>query len=415
MALYKSDFINELYSRGFVHQTTDISNIDKKMSKNKITAYIGFDATADSLHVGSLIPIMLLSWLQKYGHRPIALLGGGTTMVGDPSGKEETRKVLDLNKINNNKKSIKKIFDNFLDFSKKRALMLDNYQWLSKLNYINFIREVGKHLTINRMLTFDSVKIRLDRQQSLSYLEFNYMILQAYDFYYLNKNFDCSMQMGGSDQWGNIINGIELIRRINKNETYGITSPLVTLASGEKMGKTSSGAVWLNKENFSSYDFYQYWRNINDSDVDKFLKLFTFLDLKEISKLSKLKGSEINEAKKILAYEITKNCRGKKEADKASEVSLNTFEKKKIDFRLNSIKLNKNDLNINPQALTDVMLRLKLINSKSEAKRLIKGGGVKINNQPISDVNTKIHGEYFKNQNSLKIICGKKKIGIVKI
>ena len=415
MSTFKSEFINEIVSRGFVHQSTDMETIDKKMSKNKMTAYIGFDATSDSLHVGSLVPLMILSWLQHYNHRPIALLGGGTTMVGDPSGKEETRKVLDLKSINNNKNSIKKIFNKFISFKNDKALMLDNYDWLSKKNYIDFIRMIGKHITINRMLTFDSVKLRLNRKQSLSFLEFNYMILQAYDFLHLNNNYDCSLQLGGSDQWGNIINGIELIRRINNKEVYGITSPLITTSSGEKMGKTSSGAVWINKEKFDNYNFYQFWRNINDHDVVRFLKLFTFLDLKEISKLEKLKGSEINEAKKILAYEVTKICRNKNAAESSKEISSNTFEKNTPDKRLNTINIKIKDLNKNDIYLTDLVQKMNFSKSKSEAKRLIKGGGVKINNQLIKDINLKIKQNIFKEKNTAQISCGKKKFGLIKL
>ena len=414
MKIYKSDFINEIKSRGFIHQATDLSKIDSILSKSKIGAYIGFDATADSLHVGSLVPLMLLSWLQHYGHKPIALLGGGTTMVGDPSGKEETRKVLNLQNINKNKNSLKKIFNKFIDTNKK-ALIVDNYDWLSKKNYIEFIRTVGSHLTINRMLAFDSVKLRLDREQSLSFLEFNYMILQAYDFLHLNKHYNCILQLGGSDQWGNIVNGIELTRRINKKQVFGITSHLITKSSGEKMGKSTLGAVWLNKEKYSSYDFYQYWRNIDDQDVEKFLKLFTFLDLKEISKLSKLKGKEINEAKKILAYEVTRICRSKSEANNAQDTAMNTFESRTVDERLKSINISSKNIEKKEISLTEIIVKLNLSKSKGDAKRLIKGGGVKINDKLINDINTKIEKKYFGNNKNIKISCGKKKFGLLKL
>ena len=415
MTNYKSDFIREIDSRGFIHQATDLSIIDKKLSKSKMTAYIGFDATSDSLHIGSLVQLMLLSWFQYYGNKPIALLGGGTTLVGDPSGKDETRNLLKLKEINKNKNSIKKIFNKFISFKNNEALLLDNYKWLSKQKYIEFIRMVGQHLTINKMLNFDSVKLRLSREQSLSFLEFNYMILQAYDFFYLNKYYDCELQMGGSDQWGNIINGIELARRINSKNVYGITSPLITLSYGEKMGKSALGAVWLNKEKYNSYDFYQYWRNIDDKDVIKFLKLFTFLDLKEIDKLSKLRGSEINEAKKILAYEVTKICRNLNESKKAENTAKNTFEKKSIDRNLNSFKIQKKFILNKKILLIDVLIKLKFISSRGEAKRLIKGGAVKINDRSILDINTTIENKFFENKNIAKISCGKKKFGLIEL
>jgi len=410
MSIYKSDFLNEISSRGFIHQSTDLSIIDKQLSKNKTVGYIGFDATADSLHVGSLLPLMLLSWFQHYGHIPISLLGGGTTMVGDPSGKEESRKMLELEQINKNKKSIKKVFEKFINFKNKKGILLDNYEWLSKQNYIDFIRKIGTHLTINKMLTFDSVKLRLEREQPLSFLEFNYMILQSYDYLHLNKNYDCKLQMGGSDQWGNIINGVELVRRINNKEVYGLTSPLITLSSGEKMGKSASGAVWLDNSKLNSYDFYQYWRNINDNDVERFLKLFTYLDLEEIKKLSKLKGSEINEAKKILAYEVTKICRSKKEADVALEMAKNTFEKNSIDKRLKSITIKEGSI-----LLTESLVKLNLAKSKSESKRLIKNGGVRVNDKIASDINMTINKSHLENNQFVKISCGKKNIGLIKI
>ena len=415
MSNYKSDFIREIYQRGFIHQSTDLSAIDQKFLKSNITAYIGFDATSDSLHIGSLVPLFLLSWLQFFGNKPIALLGGGTTMVGDPSGKDKTRSILKLEEINNNKNSIKKIFKKFIDFKNNKALILDNYNWLSKHNYIDFIRTVGTHLTINRMLTYDSVKQRLSRKQPLSFLEFNYMILQAYDFLYLNENYNCSLQMGGSDQWGNIINGVELIRRVNNRTVYGITSPLITTSTGSKMGKTSQGAIWLNKQKYSSYEFYQYWRNVDDRDVERFLKLFTFLDLNEIKKLSKLKGSEINVAKKILAFEITKICRNENEAKKAKKIAENTFEKNTADERLKSFTIKKKNISTNKVSIVDAMIKLNFINSRGEAKRLIKGGGVRINDSTIINVNTLIEPMHFKKDDIAKISCGKKKFGLIKL
>ena len=358
---------------------------------------------------------MLLKWFQNYGNKPIALMGGGTTMVGDPSGKDTTRSMLEIKDIKNNIKSLKKIFNKFIDFKKDKALMLDNYEWLSKKNYIDFIRSIGSHLTINRMLTFDSVKLRLSREQPLSFLEFNYMILQAYDFLYLNKNYNCEIQMGGSDQWGNIINGIELTRRINNKTVYGITSPLITTSSGKKMGKSEQGAIWLNKERLSSYDFYQYWRNVEDNDVIKFLKLFTFLDLKEIDKLSKLKGSDLNEAKKILAYEVTKICRNKEEADNVLETSSNVFEKKNIDDRLITYKIKNNEI-INKQIkIIDILIQLQFIKTRSEAKRLIKGGAIKIDKHKVNDITANVKKDMFKNNNTIKISCGKKKYANIKL
>tara|TARA_B110000014_G_scaffold237044_1_gene202726 strand:- start:558 stop:1811 length:1254 start_codon:yes stop_codon:yes gene_type:complete len=415
MSNYKSEFIREISSRGFIHQATDLSVIDQKLSKSKITAYIGFDATSDSLHIGSLVPLMLLRWFQYYDNKPIALIGGGTTMVGDPSGKDETRNILKVSNIKKNKISIKKIFEKFINIKKNQGMILDNYNWLSKKKYIDFMREVGIHLTVNRMLTFDSVKSRLSREQPLSFLEFNYMILQAYDFLHLNKNYNCELQMGGSDQWGNIINGIELTRRINKKIVYGITSPLITMASGKKMGKSALGAIWLNKEKYDSYNFYQYWRNIDDKDVIRFLKLFTYIDLKEIKKLSKLKDSEINEAKKILAYEVTKICRGKKDADSVLEISKNTFEKKSIDERLNSFLVKKDSVINNEISIIDILIKLDFLKSRGEAKRLIKGGGVKINDRQIIDINSTISKKHFNKTDIAKITCGKKKFGLIKI
>ncbi|MDC3178737.1 tyrosine--tRNA ligase, partial [Pelagibacteraceae bacterium] len=296
----KSEFLNEIRQRGFIYQNIDIEDLDKIILKNKISGYIGFDITSDSLHVGSLIQLMLLHWLDFYGHQSIALVGGGTTLIGDPSGKDQTRKILSKNEIDKNINNIKTTFDRFINL-KKNSLIINNYDWLSKLNYIDFLREFGSKITLNRMLTFESVKNRLDREQPLSILEFNYMLLQAYDFVHLNKNFNCILQMGGSDQWGNILSGVDLIRKINKKAAFGITSPLITNSDGAKMGKTADGAVWLNKDKISNLDFFQFWRNVDDNDVSRFLYLFTKLPLREIEKLSLLKNQEINEAKKILA------------------------------------------------------------------------------------------------------------------
>ncbi|MDC0192736.1 tyrosine--tRNA ligase, partial [Alphaproteobacteria bacterium] len=316
---YKSDFLNEINSRGFIYQTSDINELDVMLSKKKITAYIGFDITSDSLHIGSLVQLMLLHWLDHYGHRTIALMGGGTTLVGDPSGKDETRKILKKEEIEKNIDIIESTFNKFINL-KSKGKLINNYEWLSDLNYINFLRNVGSKITINKMLTFESVKNRLDREQPLSFLEFNYMLLQAYDFYHLNKEYECELQLGGSDQWGNIIVGIELIRRLNNKKAFAITSPLITNNDGTKMGKTADGAIWLDEKKLSNYDFYQFWRNINDSDVPKFINLFTKLPFEERRKLSQLKDQEINEAKKILAYEVTKITRGEQQAKEAEEI-----------------------------------------------------------------------------------------------
>ena len=408
----KSEFLNEIKKRGFIYQDTDIENLDTIISKNKISGYIGFDITSDSLHVGSLIQLMLLHWLDYYGHQSIALVGGGTTLIGDPSGKDETRKILTKNEIDKNIDNIKQIFSRFINL-KKDSIIINNYEWLSKLNYIDFLREFGSKITLNRMLTFESVKARLDREQPLSILEFNYMLLQAYDFVYLNKNYNCILQMGGSDQWGNILSGVDLIRKINKKDAYGITSPLITNSDGTKMGKTSDGAIWLNKNKISSLDFFQFWRNINDNDVTKFLYLFTKLPIEEIVKLSELREQEINEAKKILAYEVTKIVRGIEDANEALEIANNTFNSNIIDQRLPNISQKKLDIKNESFTILDAIEKLKLVKSRSEIKRLIKSKGIKINDQLYqnSDLSLKQYSEFKE----IKISVGKKKIGILKI
>ena len=409
---FKSEFLNEIKERGFVYQDTDILNLDKIISKNKISGYIGFDITSDSLHVGSLIQLMLLHWLDFYEHKSICLIGGGTTLIGDPSGKDETRKILSKEEIDKNIESIKEIFSRFVNFNKD-ALIINNYDWLSKLNYIDFLREFGSKITLNRMLTFESVKSRLDREQPLTILEFNYMLLQAYDFVYLNKNYNCILQMGGSDQWGNILSGIDLIRKINKEDAYGITSPLITNSDGSKMGKTASGAIWLNKNKISSLDFFQFWRNVNDNDVSRFLYLFTKLPINEIVKLSALKNQEINEAKKILAYEVTKIVRGKDDADEALEITDNTFNTKIIDERLPNISKKKLDIKNENFTILDAIEKLNLVKSRSEIKRLIKSDGVKVNDQLYKNNNLSLK-EYLESK-EIKISVGKKKVGILKI
>ena len=416
MTTYSSDFIKEITARGFIHQATDINNLDKLLDKSHIIpAYIGFDCTASSLHVGSLIQIMLLKWFQKCGHKPIVLLGGGTSLVGDPSGKDESRKLLNEDIIKSNSIGIKDVFNKFLNFDQgdNKALMVDNAEWLKNLNYIEFLRDYGKHFSINRMLTFDSVKLRLDREQTLSFLEFNYMILQAYDFYELNKRYDCKIQMGGSDQWGNIINGIELHRRVNsldsKNPLFGLTSPLITTSSGSKMGKTANGAIWLNSNLCSPWDYWQFWRNTEDKDVIRFLKLFTEISLEEIKKLETLEGAEINDAKIILANAATTLLHGEEETKKAISTAKNIFEKKEGTANLPVISYNNNELTEGVPILECLTNNNYLLSSKGEARRLIRGSGVKINNNTVSDENMKINNSLFVNESRIKLSVGKKK------
>ena len=409
---FKSGFLNEINERGFIYQHIDIEDLDNLMSKNKISGYIGFDITSDSLHVGSLIQLMLLHWLDFYGHKSIALIGGGTTLIGDPSGKDQTRKILSKKEIDTNISNIERTFSRFINLQ-NNSLIINNYDWLSNLNYIDFLREFGSRITLNKMLTFDSVKSRLDREQPLTILEFNYMLLQAYDFYYLNKNHNCVLQMGGSDQWGNILSGVDLIRKINKKEAFGITSPLITNNDGSKMGKTADGAIWLNKDKISSLDFFQFWRNVNDLDVSRFLYLFTKLPLDEIKKLSGLKNQEINEAKKILAYEVTKIVRGTEDADEALEIADNTFNSKVVDQRLPNISHNELDIKNNNFTILDAIEKLKLANSRSEVKRLIKSDGIKVNDKLYK--NNDLSLREYSTLKEIKIAVGKKKIGILKI
>ena len=408
----KSEFLNEIKERGFIYQDIDIEDLDNIISKNKISGYIGFDITSDSLHVGSLIQLMLLHWLDFYGHQSIALVGGGTTLIGDPSGKDQSRKILSKNDIDKNIKYIENTFRNFINLNKK-SLIINNYDWLSKLNYIDFLREFGSKITLNKMLTFESVKSRLDREQPLSILEFNYILLQAYDFYYLNKKYNCILQMGGSDQWGNILTGVDLIRRINKKDAFGITSPLITNSDGSKMGKTANGAIWLNKDKISSLDFFQFWRNINDNDVSKFLYLFTKLPLNEIKKLSSLKNKEINEAKKILAYEVTKIVRGIEDADEALEIANNTFSSNIVDQRLPNISQNLFDIKNNTFTILDAIEKLNLVKSRSEIKRLIKSDGIKVNDKLYK--NNDLSLSEYSTLKEIKITVGKKKVGILKL
>ena len=377
MSEYTSSFLRVMSERNFIHQVTDWKSLDALLSEKNMVAYIGFDCTADSLHVGSLVQIMMLRFFQKCGHRPIVLLGGGTTKVGDPSGIDDARQLLNENEIEKNKQGIKTVFEKYLNFGDgpSDAIMCDNDEWLSGLEYVQFLRDYGRHFSVNRMLSFDSVKLRLDREQPLSFLEFNYMILQAYDFLELSRRFDCSLQMGGSDQWGNIVNGVELARRIDQKSVFGLTTPLVTTASGAKMGKSAQGAIWLNSDRLSPYDFWQYWRNTEDEDVDRFLKLFTELPLDEIARLSALKGNELNEAKKILANEVTQLCHGRDAANSVAESARKTFEEGSIGQDLPFIIINKNDLEDGVWVI-EAMRKLALIQSNGEGRRLIANGGV---------------------------------------
>ncbi len=406
-------FLTEFKQREYYNQCTDFNALNEIMRTKPIRAYIGFDCTAKSLHVGSLLQIMCLRMLQKYGHQPIVLMGGGTTRIGDPSGKEETRKMLSDKEIDSNIKNIKKVFNIFLNTNniKIKPIFVNNFKWLGKLNYIKFLREIGKHFTINKMLSFDSVKLRLDREQSLSYMEFNYMILQAYDFLELNKNKNCLMQIGGSDQWGNIVNGVELIKRYSGKQSFGLTTPLITLASGAKMGKTESGAVWLDKSLLSPYEYWQFWRNTDDRDVIKFLKMFTDLSLK---KIDEIKNNNINELKILLANEATTMLHGESSAKKAEQTAKKTFETGSIGKDLPTIKINKKEIE-NGINILDLAMLSNLLNSKSEARRLIKNRGIKINNETIEDQTLQIFLKDFKNQNLLKLSLGKKKHVIIKL
>ena len=404
----KNTFLSEMNSRGFLNQCTDLEKLEKISIQKPIKAYIGFDSTAPSLHVGSLMQIMILRLLQKYGHQPIVLLGGGTTLIGDPSGKDSTRKILKHKDINKNIASIKKIFEKLLHSKNKKTkpIFVDNYNWLGKLKYIDFLRDVGKHFTINKMLTFDSVKLRLDRQQSLSYMEFNYMILQAYDFYQLFKKHNCILQMGGSDQWGNIVNGVELIRRILQKEAFGLTTPLITLSSGAKMGKTEKGAVWLDKKMFSPYDYWQFWRNTADEDVKKFLKYFTEI---ETDKLSDKIDSEkdINKLKILLANEATAILHGSKAAKDSEETAKATFIQGGIGKDIPEKKLSKKIITegIN---IIDLVSQNGLASSKSDARRILKNRGIKINDKIIEDEKKIVSLKDFSNNNHIKLSVGKK-------
>ena len=408
-----NSFLKEFKEREYFNQCTSFDELNQLMDTKKIRGYIGFDCTAQSLHVGSLLQIMCLRLLQKHGHQPIILLGGGTTRIGDPSGKEETRKMLSEKEIEKNIKNIKKVFNVFLDIKnpKTKPIYVNNFSWLGKLNYIKFLRDIGKHFTINKMLSFDSVKLRLDREQSLSYMEFNYMILQAYDFLELNKTKNCLLQIGGSDQWGNIINGVDLIKRHSSKQVFGLTTPLITLASGAKMGKTEKGAVWLDKKLLTPYDYWQFWRNTDDRDVLKFIKMFTDI---EVNKIDELKNKDINSLKIILANEATTMLHGKAAAKKAEESAKNVFEKGLIGDDLRSISVDKTKMQ-NGINIIDLVVDTKLLNSKSEVRRTIKNKGIKINNSTIEDEKFVVTLKDFSGENYIKISHGKKNHVIVKL
>jgi tyrosyl-tRNA synthetase len=399
-------FLKEFKDRGFFYQCTSEDELSKLLDKEKINGYIGFDCTAESLHVGSLLQIMCLRLLQKHGHRPIVLLGGGTTRIGDPSGKDKTRKILEEKEIDKNIRNIEKILKNFLDSKnpKTKPIFVNNYSWLKGLNYISFLRDVGKHFTINKMLSFDSVKTRLEREQSLSYMEFNYMILQAYDFLELSKKKKCSLQIGGSDQWGNIVNGVDLIKRYSNKQAYGLTTPLITLASGAKMGKTVAGAIWLDKKFLSAYDYWQFWRNSDDRDVIKFLKFFTDLEINEINNLQ---HNNINELKVLLANEATTMLHGKKAAQNSEQAAKEAFSGNSLGTSLPSVKIKSKDID-NQTSIINLIILSKLEKSKSEIRRLLKGNAIKLNGKVVSDEKFIVKKELFK-ENYLKLSIGKKR------
>ena len=413
MSAFKSDYLQALQSRGFIHQLSDETGLDDLLAKEKITAYIGFDVTAQSLHVGSLVQIMLLYWLQQTGHRPLALMGSGTTMVGDPSGKDESRKILTVDDIEENKTGIKQVFSKFIDFENNNAIMADNAEWLLQLNYIEFLRDVGKHLSVNQMLARDSVKMRLEREQHLSFLEFNYMCLQAYDFTELAKRYDCRLQMGGSDQWGNIVSGVDLGRRMDTPPLFALTTPLLTTSSGAKMGKTADGAVWLSEDHLPVYDYWQYWRNTEDVDVGRFMRLFTTLPLNDIARYEALEGAELNEAKKVLATETTAMVHGRDAAEQAAETARRTFEEGQATDTLPTIHIDKKDLSVGV-GLLSLVVQAGLASSNGEARRHVKGGAIRINDSQISDERLIVNLSHLNDDGAVKLSMGKKKHFLIK-
>ena len=403
-----------MITRGFLQDCTDLQGLDEKLLEGCMTAYIGFDATADSLHIGSLIQIMMLRWLQRTGHKPLPLMGGGTTKIGDPSGKDESRQLITTEIINDNINGIQKVFEKYLSFGETStdAKIINNAEWLDKLNYIEFLRDIGKHFTINRMISMESVKLRLDREQPLTFLEFNYMLLQAYDFMELNNRYDVSLQMGGSDQWGNIVNGIDLTRRLNKKSVFGLTTPLLTKADGSKMGKSANGAIWLNSDKLSPYEFWQYWRNTLDADVGKFLKLFSELPVSECDRLGSLEGQEINEAKIILANEVTKLCHGEEAAISSNKTAHKVFTEDGSDDNLPTLEISKLEI-IDGISFTQALVRTGLVSSGKEAKRIIAGGGAKLNDQVINDAGYMLDATEL--HKTPKISASKKKHALIKV
>ena len=410
----KSEFLQEMITRGFLQDCTDLQGLDEKLLEGCMTAYIGFDATADSLHIGSLIQIMMLRWLQRTGHKPLPLMGGGTTKIGDPSGKDESRQLITTEIINDNINGIQKVFEKYLSFgeSSTDAKIINNAEWLDKLNYIEFLRDIGKHFTINRMISMESVKLRLDREQPLTFLEFNYMLLQAYDFMELNNRYDVSLQMGGSDQWGNIVNGIDLTRRLNKKSVFGLTTPLLTKADGSKMGKSANGAIWLNSDKLSPYEFWQFWRNTLDADVGKFLKLFTELPVSECERLGSLEGQEINEAKIILANEVTKLCHGEEDAINSNKTARKVFTEDGSDENLPTLEISNLEI-IDGISFTQALVRTGLVSSGKEAKRIIASGGAKLNDQVINDAGYMLDAAEL--HKTPKISASKKKHALIKV
>jgi tyrosyl-tRNA synthetase len=416
MSEYKSDFLRVLSERGYIHQVSDASGLDELAARNEVVAYVGYDCTAPSLHIGHLISIMMLHWLQQTGNKPITLMGGGTTRVGDPSGRDESRKLLTYEQIDANKESIKGTFSKFLSFGggKSDAVMADNAEWLTTLNYIEMLRDVGRHFSINRMLTMDSVKLRLERDQELSFIEFNYMILQSYDFTELARRYGCNLQMGGSDQWGNIVNGIDLGRRMGTHQLYALTCPLLTTSSGAKMGKTAAGAVWLNADMLPVYDYWQFWRNTEDGDVERFLKLFTTLPLPEIAKLAALKGQEINEAKKVLATEATALLHGRSAAEQAAETARRTFEEGTVAESLPTIEVPRAELEAGLGVLSVFSEKTGLVASNGEARRQIKGGGLKVNDAAVTDEKMTLTPKHLTPEGVIKLSLGRKKHVLIK-
>ncbi len=416
MTAFKSDFLRLLQQRGFIHQISDPESLDALATRGDVVAYVGYDCTAPSLHVGHLLSIMMLHWLQHTGNKPIALMGGGTTRVGDPSGRDETRKMLTYEQIDANKESIKGTFSKFIRFGdgKTDAVMADNAEWLAGLNYIEMLRDVGRHFSINRMLTMDSVRLRLEREQELSFIEFNYMILQSYDYVELARRYGCNLQMGGSDQWGNIVNGIDLGRRMGTHQLHALTCPLLTTASGAKMGKTAAGAVWLNADMLSPYDYWQYWRNTEDADVERFLKLFTLLPLDEIARLKALQGQEINEAKKVLATEAAALMHGRAQAEAAAETARKTFEEGAVGGDLPTLAVASAELD-EGIGVVAAFVRAGLVASNGEARRQIKGGGLRVNDKPVIDEKMTLTPGHLTADGLIKLSLGKKRHVLLKV